>query len=353
MENTPTLLSGTHVTFDLPTAERLVNLGATNIVRAHENLLIGPSHRDPLEHTRVREAWFFSCEECSDKDDSGEGFDRLYSSDVRWEPPIVLWASESLDDRVNLWRICSWLRHLGIAHNDVLVLEFELVFGTAKRFPGPPRIPPFNCSASAANHPDDILLDRLGKARPWAQERYDRAVRLWDSYVDENPLPFAEICVRGVEGFPELAPLWGLLSCFFPRRITDGPLRLSRYDDLLLTILSTEAWQAPVRVICDRSQLGVDLRDLVSCTGDLFLGDRLAQWARHDSGAAVERAPGPKPPGHPMLSKVYRLTERGQQLRDEGLDRLTDAPSLPIAGTEAYSASAPWVLLDDGRLARL
>ncbi|AUX48434.1 uncharacterized protein SOCE26_099680 [Sorangium cellulosum] len=26
---------------------------------------------------------------------------------------------------------------------------------------------------------------------------------------------------------------------------------------------------------------------------------------------------------------------------------------MPIAGTEAYSPSAPWVLLEDGRLARL
>ncbi|WP_434047574.1 MULTISPECIES: hypothetical protein [Sorangium] len=39
--------------------------------------------------------------------------------------------------------------------------------------------------------------------------------------------------------------------------------------------------------------------------------------------------------------------------RDKGLDQLTDAPSLPIAGTEAYPASAPWVLIEDGRLARL
>jgi hypothetical protein len=90
-----------------------------------------------------------------------------------------------------------------------------------------------------------------------------------------------------------------------------------------------------VRVICNKSQLGGDLRDLVSCTGDLFLGDRLAQSAKHDVSAAVERAPGPKPPEYPPLSKVYRLTERG--IRDTGLDQLVDAPSLPIAGTEAYA----------------
>ncbi|WP_437591088.1 hypothetical protein [Sorangium sp. So ce1000] len=259
----------------------------------------------------------------------------------------------SLHERVNLWRACSWLRHLGVPCSDVLIIEFELVYGTMKRSPEPPRIPPFDCSASVAHHPDEILLDRLAKARPWPVERHDRAVRLWESYADENPLPFVESCARGVEGFPELGPLWELLSRFFPRRSPEGTLRLSRFDELILSILSAEEWQTPVRVFCNRTQLGLDLRDLGSCTGDLFVEDRLAQWAKHGSSAAVERAPGPKPPGHRMLSNVYRLTDHGQRLRDVGLDRPTDAPSLPIAGIDGYSASAPWVLLEDGGLARL
>lgn len=353
MMSTPSPLSGTHITFDPPAEDRLVKLGATNIVLAHESLLIGPSRRDPPEHVRTREVWFSSQEECSGKDESGESFDRLHSSDVRWEPPIVLWTTQSLDHRVNLWRTCSWLRDLRIPCSDVLIVELEPVYGAMKRFPEPPRRPQFDCRGSVAHHPDEVLLDRLDKACPWPVERYDGAVRLWDSYADENLLPFVESCARGVEGFPELAPLWGLLSCFFPRRTTEGTLRLSRYDDLILSILSVEEWQTPVGVMCNKSHLGLDLRDLVSCTGDLFLGDRLAQWAKHDSSAAVERAPGPKPPDYPMLSKVYRLTERGKRLRDHGLDQHTDAPSLPIAGSEVYSASAPWVLLEDGPLARL
>jgi hypothetical protein len=102
-----------------------------------------------------------------------------------------------------------------------------------------------------------------------------------------------------------------------------------------------------------KSQLGAKLWEFLDCTGDLFLPRRLEQWADHDSSAVVERATGPKPAdGYPMLSLVYRLTGRGMKLR-EGLERLADAPGLPIAGTEAYSTSSPWVVLDDGRLARL
>jgi hypothetical protein len=349
------LLDATHVAFDPPTADRLVQLGATNVVRVSDCLVIGPSRRDPVEHNRLRETWLALSEDHSDRNDSGEKWDRLYSPDVRWELPVVLWVSVSLHERVNLWRACSWLRHIGIACSDVIVTEFEFVYGTRASPPESPIVPRFNCSASVADHLDKVLLDRLDESCPWPVERYDRAVRLWESYTDEDPLAFVESCMAGVEGFPELAPLWGLLSCFFPRKTTEGALRLSRFDELILTILSAEDYKTDVSVFCDKSQSGLDLREILSCTGDLFLEDRLSQWARHDSSAAVERAPGPKPPnaGYPMPSDVYRLTEHGMRLRDKGLAQLSDAPRLPVAGTEAYSLAAPWVLLEDGRLARL
>ncbi|WP_437983973.1 hypothetical protein [Sorangium sp. So ce117] len=219
----------THVALDGLTTERLLQVGATHVVCASDLLVIGPSRRDALEHERARRAWWNSTEE----------WDKLYSSDVHWEPPIALWVSASLHERVNLWRICSWLRHFGFAHHDIFILDFD---------PVPPSraanrevlARPFTCSESVSDHADAVLLDRLGKARPWPPERYDCAVRLWDSYVDENPLSFAESCRAGVEGFPELAPLWAFLSCFFPRRTAEGDLRLSRFDEITLSRLSTE-----------------------------------------------------------------------------------------------------------------
>ncbi|WP_437313706.1 hypothetical protein [Sorangium sp. So ce385] len=203
-----------------------------------------------------------------------------------------------------------------------------------------------------SDHDDEVLLGRLSKAQPWSRERHERAIRLWENYVDENPLPFVENCITGVEGFAELAPLWTLLSCFFPRKTSEGALRLSRFDEIVFTLLSSE-WQTALALAAHKSEMRMHLWHLLSCTGDVFLQDRLEQWAKHDLSAAVERAPGPKPPGHPMLSNVYRLTERGMQIRDKGLVHLTNAPRLPMAGTEAYAASSPWVLLEDGRLARL
>jgi len=339
MTSLPPLASATHVAFDSILTTRLLHLGAANVVRASDCLIVGPSRRDALDHARMRQAWW----------NSPEQWDRLYLSEVRWELPAVLWVSASIVQRVNLWRACAWLRHLGIASRDVLVLELDAM---------PPRgmrrepMPSFDCASSVADHPDEVLLERFSHARPFSRERYDGAVSLWDKYTDENPLPFVQCCLRGIKGFPELAPLWAFLSCLFPRKTLEGVLRLSRLDELLLSILSGE-WQTEVAVFAHKSEPGVELRQLLSCTGDLFVRHRLTQWSVHGSNAAVERAAGPKPTDHPMLSSVYRLTESGLQIREEGLKQLSDAPSLPIGGIEAYGIRTPWVLLEDGRLARL
>jgi hypothetical protein len=331
----PALRSGTHVALDDPTGDRLLELGATNVVRACDSLAIGPSRRNVLAHARAREEWFHA----------HETYDHLYSSEVRWETPIVVWVSAGLDDRPNLWRICSWLRDQGVPRGEVLILDLDPV----PRRPGATPSPePLEWIQSVRDHAAEVLLERLPTARPWPRERYDRAVRLWEQYVSPDPRRFAQRCLRGVPGFPELGPMWAFLARFFPRMTAARSLRLSRYDELLLSALSAE-WQTPVKVYI--SDVMQEHWEFIGCVGDLTTEDRLAAWAKHGSSPAVERAPGPRNPESPMPSSVYRLTERGMQLR-AGLPELADAPRLPVGGAEAYAPEAPWVLLDDGRLVR-
>lgn len=338
MTSPPPLPSATHIVFSPPGGDRLSRIGAAKVVRAFDTLVIGPCRRDPAEHARARRAWWHTPKE----------FDQLYKPKTRWEPPVVVWVSASIAERVNLWRTCSWLRHRGIATRDVFIIELDPT--PLSHVPEEPP-PPFDGISSVAHHPDAVLLERLRAARPWPSARYDRAVRLWDQYVDSDPSRFVRSCTRGVKGFSELAPLWTFLSAFFPRRTGGGALRLGRFDELLLTVLS-DKWMTPVDVYVHRSQAGEELQQWLLATGDLFTDHRLAQWAQHGSGA-VERAPGPRPPGHPMLSSVYRLTDVGRRFRDDGLQQLSDAPPLPIAGIEAYAPSSPWVLAEGGQLIRL
>ncbi|WP_441289006.1 hypothetical protein ACSRUE_45455 [Sorangium sp. KYC3313] len=314
-------------------ADRIAPLGAANVVVDSDCVLVGPSRVGASEHVLARQAWW------------GD-FNDPIGADRKIGPVVFVWVSSTnLRERVALWRVCSRLRTRAIPRKDIVIVDLDPPFLGLDT--NDSAVPTW-CSASALG----TIPERLGEARPWPPGRYRRAVRLWSQYTAADPRPFARNCARGVEGFPELAPLWELLSSFFPRRTAEGALRLSRFDELLLTILSAE-WQTPLAVLGRDLRAGMDLWRTLSCTGDLFLPRRLEHWADHDAGAAVERAPGPESSdSHPMLSRVYRLTERGLKLR-EGIDVLADAPGLPLAGVEAYSTSAPWVLLEDGRLARL
>jgi hypothetical protein len=333
----PALRSSTHVALDAITSERLLGLGAVNVVRASSRLTVGPSRRDVAEHRRAREQWW----------NAPEKWDQLYSPKVRWAPPVVVWASAGIVDRVNLWRVCHHLRHLGIPARDVFLLDFEAA--PPSRAPEEPAAA-FDGTSSVADWSDDVLTDRLARAHPCVRTRYERAAALWEKYTDEDPRPLVRACLRGAEGFPELAALWAYLSCFFPRAAPEGTMRLGRFDELLVTVLS-EQWQTPVDIVVHRSQAGAELRRLISCTGDLFIPRRLEQWAAHGPHNAVDRAAGPKSPDNPMMASVYRITASGAQIRERGLLQVSGAPPLPVGGAEAYCPRSPWVLLPGGRLA--
>ncbi len=336
------LASGTHVVFDTYTRDHLVECGAVNVVRAADSLKLGPSRRDPQEHTRVRRAWRASFG--FDVTTEEEEWDKLYASDVRWETPVIVWVGANASDTLNLWRTCHRLSEAGISYRDVRVLQFGAApaSGSGRTFEGikPPRLD----RDLVAFQTDEVLWTALGAARSWPRARFNRAVRLWEEYVDADPRPFARSCRRGVAGFPELADVFWHLSPFYPRQSADGGLRLSRFDELLLRRVTAE-WQTAVEVYIKR--FAGAWESVVSRTGDLFVPRRLDQWAAHATSPAVEREP--RPGGGAMSSFVYRLTARGAELR-AGLAELSDAPPLPVGGAEAYGG--PWVLRD-GRLARL
>jgi len=315
--------AGTHVAFDAPTADRLLSLGATNVVRASDNLLLGPSHREAAKHAQRRAAWW----------SSSEDWDRLGSTDVRWEAPVIVWVSASPQQRVNLWRTCCRLRDLGLSHRDVLVVDLER---PARRNPDHD---PYGCGETVADHSSEVLLARLAGARAWTSTRYRYAAELWVRYTDPDLTRFARTCLRGVPGFPELAAVWSLLSGFFPRRAADGGLRLSNFDELLLHRLSEE-WQTAVTVFVRGPE---EWERVICCTGDLFVPDRLDQWAVHGAAPAVEWAAGPKPETR-MLSRVYRVTETGRRIREAGIEGVEGGPPLPVAGAEAYGVEAGWIV---------
>jgi hypothetical protein len=331
--NPKALKGATHVAFDGPTTERLMKMGAQNVVRASENLLLGPCPRDAKKLRQLRDLWWGH---------GDETWDRLCAPDVRWEPPVVVWVSADPREHMNLWRTCSWLDHLGLSHHDVIIVDLE--WGPY----GDPSVNVYGFWQRVYDYSDEALRARLAEARPWPRVRYQRAADLWHRYTDADPSRFARTCARGLAGFPELTTVWSVVSKFFPRRAADGALHLSRYDELLLKRLSTE-WSSWVSFY---ARGPMEWEVLCDCTGDLIVPMRLDHWVHHGASPAVERAPGPLDSEGRMRSYLYRITKRGRQLRRR-LPDLADAPRLPVGGAEAYAPEAPWVLRDDGRLARL
>jgi len=321
--------SATHVVFDPDAPERLEGLGASRVLCACDTLLNGPSRREVGEHARARAAWWGA-------DDDA---DAVRTPHTRWQPPVVVWVSSNLLDRVNLLRICSRLRQARIHCSDVLVIELA-----PKPWRGEAPQPPFGCFGSVMDYSAEELSAAFQRARPLRPARYDRAVSLWDKYVDPNPLRFARACARGVPGFPELAAVWRVLSSYFPGRSSQGLLRLGRFDETLLGVMSKE-WQSPAALFAQKSLEGQALRDLLRCMGDVFLSRRLDDWATFGPEPAVERAQGAP------LDR-YRLTEHGLRIRARPVARLASAPRLPVAGTTAYAEESPWVVLDDGKLVK-
>src|SRR4051812_11527289 len=167
MSASPDPRAATHVAFDDLGADRLLEFGGRNVVRAVAQLGVGPSRLDVREHAEAREAFF----DCPDT------WDHLYSAEVPWETPVVVWVTPCLHDRLNLWRTCSWLRHRGIPPRDVLIVDLPpRPWGPR----APPRSEPFECGDSVCHQSNEALRAHLAAARPWPRERYDRAVRLWE-----------------------------------------------------------------------------------------------------------------------------------------------------------------------------
>lgn len=323
------MATATHVVFDPDAPERLEGLGASRVLCACDTLLNGPSRREVGEHARAREAWWGA-------DDDA---DAVRTPHLHWHPPVAVWVSSNLLDRVNFLRICSRLRQARIRPSDVLVIELA-----PKPWRGEAPERRLGCFGSIMDYSAEELDVAFRRARPMRPARYDRAVSLWDKYVDPNPLRFARACARGVPGFPELAAVWGVLSSYFPRRDSQGLLRLGSLDETLLNAMSEE-WQSPAALFAQKSSAGEALRDLLCCMGDVFLSRRLDDWAAFGPEPAVERMQR-EPLDH------YRLSEHGLRVRAEPLASLTSAPRLPVAGTTAYSEELPWVVLDDGKLVR-
>ncbi len=134
-------------------------------------------------------------------------------------------------------------------------------------------------------------------------------------------------------------------AAFFPR-FDRHALALSRFDELLFSCLEKQ-WLRPADVIVSRQAAGEELRHKwMSLTGDVFVFIRLAQWAKHNGDDAALMSE-PHQPEDIVRGVRYRLSDRGNAIKRNGLTEIAQGAPLPVWGAMAYDPMAPWVVVND------
>lgn len=311
-----------------------------------DSLEQGPSHIDATLHLKARrEYWSRSYEQVellagdkpslkvdrkfkqsieNDIIDVTEVFDRVgqFSSGL----PIVVWTTSAWLDRLQLFWLLAGVKKLSIDINRFWIAE-----------PFVPEHDDSQISLPIGAVSEAKLMESLVFAKSLSESYRDESSKLWSAFAGPDPRKFCKLRERGLESFPHLKTETEPYRYGFPRRTSDGRLRMSEPDELLLSAIHEGGCIRPVDVIKNKL---ID-SPLFSVYHEHFVGFRLHQWHEHTSRGSVLISE-PREGANSLTRIAYRLTDRGVKLLAEGLDSLPDAPAMDVGGVRAYGE--PWVV---------
>jgi Domain of unknown function (DUF1835) len=250
--------------------------------------------------------------------------------------PIVIWSVPTLSDRLSLWWTFDAIDHLGLDRQRIWlcrprpVLDFEQT-------------------------EDEALLTGMGcflgsaflRGFTDLQQLSSRVIRagagLWRRFAGPSPSLFEKACLKKEALFPEVGRLLQYYARLFPswRRAGSKRMRLSYLDQFILDALSTENWKRPTEVLRADQETFLFLMSLLN--GDLWLPNRLLDWAEHDKDNPFVLAREERAGVSPYSWRSYRLTARGEAVRRRGMTSVSDAPGFHIGGCQVYDPGRPWV----------
>jgi hypothetical protein len=148
----------------------------------------------------------------------------------------------------------------------------------------------------------------------------------------------AEVRACSPSVFPELTSSAELHGAWFPR-LSDGRLRLSELDELLLGGFD-DSWRTTSDFF---KTLQLDrLARLAWPFQSFFPITRLRAWA---ALGVLEREE--LVDENPWAQDQFRATERTRALLEHGLDDVGDAPQLYVGGCVVNDPASPWVRIED------
>lgn len=245
---------------------------------------------------------------------------------------VVVWMSPSVTDRVALWAFCSHrLRHKPTRPDLSLIVVGEIV----------PTAPPLLFNDAYFRINPTILRRARWTERPLLLDEVRERAHFWKVLTMPVPILSAKH-PRTMPSHEELFAMGTYQAGFFPRR-SEHRLSLSTLDTLLLSLVD-ETPGTPADIMVRSGEDG-EIWKWMHLTGDIFLFDRLAQWAKHGVSPALHAEPWQAPSG--WNTARYTLTDTGRAILRDGLTSIDQAPPLPIWGVTAYDPKNPWVVVEE------
>lgn len=273
-------------------------------IRVTKDLLtVGPCDVDPVRHRALRSAYW-------------DVRPWAAEAELPSTTPILVWAAPAWSDQLFLWWMFDALERAGID-------------ATRLRWAQPRSARDLHVSVGGMTEAE--MSEAFERAASVSPEQLAEGASLWRKYAADSPLPFDEARRAGSAHFPDLARSAEPHGGWFPRG-GDGGLRLSEYDELILSTVGDE-WRTPAELL--RRERGPEITArLFFCFGDLFFLRRLRDWADH----GVLRSE-PRPGAGAFDSVAYRIARRPAGGK---------APSLYVGGCLINDPTTPWVRVAEG-----
>lgn len=313
----PTFAEAIHLVSSTSAAGNVLQAGAprTRIRGSDDRLTSGPCDVDPVRHDELRRAWD------TERWKRPLGVEGLRAA-IAGDAPVVLWGTRAFSDLTWLWWALDGLGRIGAEGPR---------FFLARPDPEDP------LATVGGSRPDEARI-AFAAARPITGDEWREGSELWIKYASPSPLAFDEARRTGSSVFPELTSSAELHGAWFPR-LTDGRLRLSELDEVLLGGLD-DSWRTTSDLF---KILPPDRVVRLNAPFDSFFSVyRLRAWATHgvlQRETLVDE--------NPWARDQFRATDRTRALLDHGLDSVGDAPQLHVGGCLVNDPASPWVRIED------
>ncbi len=297
--------------------------GMRFVVAGRDTLAIGPSSSEPVEHGKLRAAFWGAAERGS-----------LFSTAalhaaVRACPshlPLVLWSGENWSDRLFLWWALDALSRSTLAHRPLWLAS-------------PLLMPGWNFLDSMGCYNPDQVKMMFGRARRLGPGAVKAASARWKHFCASTP--------RGLSKLATPEEPWLKINAdyyrFFPSA-KGRVLCISEFDEVVLSGFSRTSWRRPLEIISS----GILRKHPVLFNhGDMLPLRRLEDWTMpRPLPALVRRATGAEAPSNrsDWVRYEYRLTAHGVHVLKHGLGSISWAPLISMGGHAAYDPKRPWVV---------